>query len=87
MSEFVVNASSISDFIDLTEEEVIRRIHKGFSLPKEMVPTRPQSTADSSRSTPTTAAESQDQTTTVKTPPYIPDSNNGEQKVGYCFSF
>lgn len=86
VSEFLVIASFISDF----SEEALSRFHNvsKTTLSKEMVPVQPQSTAHSPRNQPTTVGESQDQTTTVKTPPYkSPDSNNREMEVEYVFSF
>ncbi|XP_026228487.1 syndecan-2-like [Anabas testudineus] len=65
-------------------EEALSRFHNvsKTTLSKEMVPVQPQSTAHSPRNQPTTVGESQDQTTTVKTPPYkSPDSNNREMEV------
>lgn len=72
-----VSGSSVSDFSDVSNE--LRRFHEASktTISKEMVPVQPQSTANSPHNPLTTAAESQDQTTTAKTPPYkFPDSNN-----------
>lgn len=76
-----VSGSSLSDFSDVS------RFHEASktTVSKEMVPVQPRPTANSPPNSPTTAAESQDQTTAVKTPTYkLPDN---KEKVEYLFSF
>ncbi|XP_028985582.1 syndecan-2-like [Betta splendens] len=57
-----------------TDQEVLRKVNKEFETTssKERNPTD---------TTPTTAAESHDQTTTMEPPPYIPDGKDKEQEV------
>ncbi|XP_040900881.1 syndecan-2-like [Toxotes jaculatrix] len=65
-------------FVRIEDSEMLERF-LNFPRTREMVPAQPQPTADSSHNPPTTAAGSQDQTTTVKTTPYIfPSGEDGD---------
>ncbi|XP_026149907.1 syndecan-2-like [Mastacembelus armatus] len=67
-----------------SDEEILRRISNisKTTISKEMVPVQPQPTADSPQNPETTAAGSQDETTTGKTPLYIfPDVDNEDKEV------
>lgn len=84
VSGFKLSVCIISYFIYFLNKELFGQ----SSVSKNDVPVQPQSTADLPRTPPSTAApESQDQTTTVKTTPYLfPNEGNEELEVK-CLPF
>ncbi|GAA6226879.1 syndecan-2-like [Lates japonicus] len=78
------SGSGSGDYAFADKEELFRFLNfsRASDRTKEMVPVQPQPTADSPHNPPTTAVDSQDQTTTVKTTPYIfPGGDNRDQEV------
>nr|XP_020464142.1 syndecan-2-like isoform X2 [Monopterus albus] len=63
------------------DEEILRR-SSNITFLEDMVPVQPQTTPGSPYNPPTTAADRQDQTTIVKTTPYlVPDGDNGNEEM------
>ena len=77
----------MSDFTDISEAEKFLNFSE-TTFSETMVPVQPQPTADSPHDPPTTAADSQDQITTVKTTPFkFPEGDNRDKEVDNYFSF